>query len=145
MLSWRWLHWFDYRNVLFSRLNARNTPWTYNSASSCRIEKCVFVLNIEVGQMFFLKRGSEKLLLGFDDIFIHSEESTKPVESWVLGFQIIGLQRQFDVHNLSVCAQHFPRYMHFHKNKFFIQNLKWKNIKNMGVRKWKQKIFHNNS
>lgn len=95
--------------------------------------------------MFFLKRGSEKLLLRFDDIFIHSEESTKPVESWVLSFQVTGLQRQFDVHNLSVGAQHFPRCMHFHKNKFFIQNLKWKNIKNMCVRKWKQRIFRNTS
>lgn len=74
--------------------------------------------------MFLLKRGSEKLLLGFDDIFIHSEESTKPVESRVSRFQVIGLQRQFDVHNLGVHAQHFPRCMHFHKNKFFIQNLK---------------------
>lgn len=80
--------------------------------------------------MFLLKRGSEKLLLRFDDIFIHPEESTEPVESWVSGFQVIVLQRQFDVHNLSVRAQHFPRCMHFHKNKFLIQNLRWKNIEN---------------
>lgn len=143
MLSWRYLHWFDQMNLFFLRSNSRNTPWTYNSASSCRIEKCVFVLDIKVGQKLLLKRGSEKLLLRFDDIFIHSEESAKPVESWISGVQVIGLQGQFDVQNLSVCAQHFPRCMHFHKNKFFIQNLEWKNIKNMCSTKWKQRTFQN--
>lgn len=85
--------------------------------------------------MLLLKRGSEKLLLRFDDIFIHPEESTEPVESWVSGFQVIVLQRQFDVHNLGIRAQHFPRCMHLHKNKFLIQNLRWKNIENKYVSK----------
>lgn len=81
--------------------------------------------------MFPFKRSSEKLLLGFDDIFIHPEESSKPVESWLPSFQIIGLQRQFDVHDLSIGAQHFPRCMHFHKNSFFIQNLESKKRRKM--------------
>lgn len=122
-------------NSFFLWVNARNTLWTYNSASGCRIEKRVFVLDVEVGQMFLLKRGSEKLLLRFDDIFVHPEESTEPVESWLSGFQVIVLQGQFDVHNLGVCAQHFPRCMHLHKNKSLIQNLRWKNIENKNASK----------
>lgn len=70
-----------YTDLIKGVVNAGNTPRTYNSASSCRVEKCVFVLDIEVGQKFLSKRGGEKLLLRFDNIFIHPEESTEPVES----------------------------------------------------------------
>lgn len=75
--------------------------WTYNAASGGWVKEGVFVTNVKIIHPAPLKGGSEKLLLWLDDAFIHLEDFAKPVEiieGWRAGFQIIGFQRQFDVH-----------------------------------------------
>lgn len=101
---------------------------TYYPAPGCWIEESFLVLYVKVWQTVDFKWRSEKLLLWFDDIFIHTEESANPLKWWVTGFQVIGLQGQFDVHNFSEAAQQFPRCVHFYKYKLFIPNLQWMDI-----------------
>lgn len=82
-------------------------------------------MDVKIIHPALLKRGSEELLLWLDDTLIHTEHLGEPVESVEggAGFQVVGLQGEFDVHDLSVGAQHIPGCVHFDEHKLVIRNL----------------------
>lgn len=82
-------------------------------------------MDVKIIHPALLKRGSEELLLWLDDTLIHTEHLGEPVESVEggAGFQVVGLQGEFDVHDLSVGAQHIPGRVHFDEHKLVIRNL----------------------
>lgn len=81
---------------------------------------------MEVFQAVFLKRGGEVLCFLLDQVLVGVEvlgdEGEKP--PWRgAGGQVIELNGELNVQDLSVGAQHVPRHVDFHKHQLIIDYL----------------------
>lgn len=98
-----------------------------HSAPHGRREEAVLVGDVEVLQPVFLEGGREVLRLLFDQVLTGVKVLGDEVEKLPrggAGGQVVGLDGELDVQDLSVGAQHVPRHVHLHEHQLVVDDLR---------------------
>lgn len=97
---------------------------THHSTPHCRCEELILVFDVEVLQPVLLKRSCEVLGLRGYGVFAGVEILGEAIERRGLGDEVILLNRQLDVKDFSVCAQHIPGHVDLYKVDLLIHYLR---------------------
>lgn len=99
---------------------------TCHPAPHGRSEEEVLVLYVEVLQTVFLEGGGEELALLGDQLLVGVEvlgDAGEEAPWGGAGGQVVGLDGELDVQDLSVGAQHLPRHVDLNEHQFLINYL----------------------
>ena len=99
---------------------------THHPAPHGRSEEDILVLYVEVVQAVFLEGGGEELCLLADQLLVGVEvfgDEGEEAPRGGAGGQVIGLDRELDVQDLGVGAQHVPWHVDLDEHQFLVYYL----------------------